>query len=132
MEAARRICEKSSSSRTTRRITWPSWWSYAGCWGFGSRDGSREGCTVTLCGRVHPGRKLLRRRPESPERRLGYLAQPRLRASAHQRALEPIELDVGDRHQQQREEEAQRLAADDCDGNRRTARPADPDAERRR
>src|SRR4051794_20282698 len=52
-------------------------------------------------------------------------AQQRTPALVQRGLLERVELDVGDRHQQQREEQAERLAADDRHGNRGAAGAAD-------
>ena len=56
----------------------------------------------------------------------------RFRPLARGRLLETIELHVRHRDEQQREKQAERLAADDRHGNRRTLLTADASPERRR
>ena len=68
------------------------------------------------------------RRLVAADRRLSQ----RLRAIAHERAFERVELHVGHRHEQQRQEQAQRLAADDGHGNCGAAGAADAEAQRGR
>ena len=50
---------------------------------------------------------LMRGRPQTSKRRRRHAAEPGLRRIADERLLEPIELHIRDRNQQQREEEAQ-------------------------
>src|SRR5438445_4749392 len=70
-------------------------------------------------------------RSQSSERRRVDAADPLLPSIADERLFERVELHVRDRHEQQRQEETQRLAADDRHRDGRAAGTADPDAERR-
>ena len=59
--------------------------------------------------------------PQPAPRRRRHFSEPRFRAVADDRLLEADELLVRDRRQQQGEEEAERLAANDRHGDRRAA-----------
>ena len=68
-------------------------------------------------------------RAEAANRRCGHPAQPLSRAIPDERSLERVELHIGDGNEQQRQQQAQRLPADDRHRNGRASTPTDADAE---
>src|SRR6185503_14108073 len=63
-------------------------------------------------------------------RRRAKPLEPPLEPAIGQRLLQRVELHIRGRHEQERQEETERLAADDRDGNRRALGAADTQSER--